>query len=77
MTEQTNHQSHLESAVEQQKQILTEINDLQTQINTKKEIVLKVQGVIEYLQQVIPPAPTDDGTTITEEPVTEESATEE
>tara|TARA_B100001094_G_scaffold82482_1_gene78744 strand:+ start:482 stop:712 length:231 start_codon:yes stop_codon:yes gene_type:complete len=76
MTEQTNHQSHLESAVEQQKQILTEINDLQTQINTKKEIVLKVQGVIEYLQQVIPPAPTDSAT-VTEEPVTEEPVTEE
>ena len=76
MTEQTNHQSHLDSAVEQQKQILTEINDLQTQINTKKEIVLKVQGVIEYLQQVIPPAPTDS-TTLTEEPTTEEPATEE
>ena len=76
MTEQTNHQSHLDSAIEQQKQILTETNDLQTQINTKKEIVLKVQGVIEYLQQVIPPAPTD-GATVTEEPVTEEPVTEE
>tara|TARA_B100000212_G_scaffold60192_1_gene40626 strand:+ start:700 stop:912 length:213 start_codon:yes stop_codon:yes gene_type:complete len=52
MTQVSQHQLHLDSAIEQQKQLLNEIQELQTQISNKREIVLKVQGVIEYLQQV-------------------------
>ena len=52
MTQTSQHQLHLDSAIEQQKQLLNEIQELQTQISNKREIVLKVQGVIEYLQQV-------------------------
>tara|TARA_B100000963_G_C22329928_1_gene538157 strand:- start:473 stop:676 length:204 start_codon:yes stop_codon:yes gene_type:complete len=52
MTQVSQHQLHLNSAIDQQKQLLGEIQELQTQISNKKEIVLKVQGVIEYLQQV-------------------------
>ena len=52
MTQANQHQLHLDSAIEQQKQLLNEIQELQTQISNKREIVLKVQGVIEYLQQV-------------------------
>ena len=52
MTQASQHQLHLDSAIEQQKQLLNEIQELQTQISNKKEIILKVQGVIEYLQQV-------------------------
>ena len=52
MTQASQHQLHLDSAIEQQKQLLNEIQELQTQISNKREIVLKVQGVIEYLQQV-------------------------
>ena len=62
MTQNVQHQVHLDSAIEQQKQLLNEIQDLNTQLSTKKEIVLKVQGVIEYLQQVVSsdePAPTE------------------
>ena len=33
--------------------LLNEIQELQNQINQKREVVLKVQGVIEYLQQVV------------------------
>ena len=44
---------HLDSAVEQQQVLLNEIQELQAQVNQKREIVLKVQGVIEYLQQVV------------------------
>ena len=33
--------------------LLNEIQELQAQVNQKREIVLKVQGVIEYLQQVV------------------------
>ena len=52
MTQTSQHQLHLDSAIDQQKQLLSEIQELQTQISNKREIVLKVQGVIEYLQQV-------------------------
>jgi len=52
MTQASQHQLHLDSAIEQQKQLLNEIQELQTQISNKKEIILKVQGVLEYLQQV-------------------------
>jgi len=44
---------HLDSAVEQQQVLLNEIQELQSQVNQKREIILKVQGVIEYLQQVV------------------------
>ena len=62
MTQNSQHQIHLESAIEQQKVLLNEVQELNAQVNTKKEVILKVQGVIEYLQQVA----------ATEEPVTPE-----
>jgi hypothetical protein len=49
MTEQ---QEHLTQAIEQQKQVINDINNLNTQLNTKKEILYKLQGIIEYLEQV-------------------------
>ena len=48
MTEQ---QTHLQQVIEQQQQLVAEINTLNNQVATKKEIVLKLQGVVEYLQQ--------------------------
>ena len=48
MTEQ---QTHLQQVIEQQQQLVAEINTLNNQVATKREIVLKLQGVIEYLQQ--------------------------
>jgi len=53
MTQNSQHQTHLESAIEQQKVLLNEIQELNVQVSNKKEVVLKVQGVIEYLQQVV------------------------
>ena len=52
MTDQPLHKVHLESAQQQQKQLVTEVQELQNQINAKKELILKVQGVIEYLGQL-------------------------
>lgn len=46
MTEQ---QEHLKKAIENQKQLITEMNELNNQINMKKESILKYQGIIEYL----------------------------
>jgi hypothetical protein len=49
MTEQ---QEHLAQVVEQQKQIINEINNLNGQLNSKKENLYKLQGIIEYLEQI-------------------------
>jgi len=49
MTEQ---QEHLFQIVEQQKQIINEINMLNGQLNSKKEHLYKLQGVIEYLEGI-------------------------
>jgi prefoldin subunit 5 len=51
MTELTEQQKHLSQLIEQQNQLVTEINALNNQLATKREIFIKVQGVIEYLQQ--------------------------
>ena len=61
MTQNSQHQTHLESAIEQQKQLLNYVQELNNQVATKKEVILKVQGVIEYLQQVTaaPEEPTE------------------
>ena len=45
-------QTHLKSALEQRETILKEIQELNTQITNKRELGLKVQGIIEYLEQV-------------------------
>ena len=47
----TDSQTHLKSAIEQRDAIVKEISELNTQINTKRELGLKVQGIIEYLEQ--------------------------
>jgi hypothetical protein len=46
MTEQ---QQALKNAIEEQKSIISEINEMSSTINAKKEFALKLQGVIEYL----------------------------
>tara|TARA_B000000557_G_C20766639_1_gene439779 strand:+ start:310 stop:555 length:246 start_codon:yes stop_codon:yes gene_type:complete len=52
MTDQPLHSQHLESARQQQQTLLSEVQELQGQISTKRELILKVQGVIEYLTQI-------------------------
>ena len=49
MTEQ---QQHLQSAIQQQNVLLNEIQKLQTEIDNKRQLAVKAQGIIEYLQQV-------------------------
>jgi hypothetical protein len=49
MTEQ---QQHLSQALEQQKDVVNDINNLTNQLTIKKELALKLQGIIEYLDQI-------------------------
>jgi hypothetical protein len=49
MTEQ---QEHLSNLINQRQTLAQEIETLQGQVNAKRELFLKVQGVIEYLTQI-------------------------
>ena len=47
----TEQQNHLKSVMEQAQTLATEINNLEGQAKSKREIFLKHQGIVEYLQQ--------------------------
>ena len=71
--ELTDHQSHLKSVTEQAQGLITEIQNLETQAKNKRDMLLKLQGIIEYLQQTgveMPkeaPAPPEPPVATTEE----------
>jgi prefoldin subunit 5 len=70
MTELTEQQKHLSQLIEQNNQLATDINTLTNQLTNKRELFLKVQGAIEYLEQT--------GTTLPEpEPEKKEEEKEE
>jgi hypothetical protein len=48
MTEQ---QQHLQQVLEQQKELVSEVRELDSKIALKRELYMKLQGVVEYLQQ--------------------------
>ncbi len=52
MAELTEQQGHLQSILSQQKELANEINQLQAQITSKKELFNKTQGVVEYLSTI-------------------------
>jgi hypothetical protein len=56
-------QQHLKELIDRRNSIQKEIEELQVQVTTKRELFLKLQGIIEYLTQI--------GVTLPEEPVTE------
>ena len=47
----TEQQNHLKSVVEQSQTLVNEINQLEGQAKNKRDMLLKLQGIIEYLQQ--------------------------
>jgi prefoldin subunit 5 len=49
MTEQ---QQHLTNLLQQRQTLSQELESLQGQTNSKRELFIKVQGVIEYLTQI-------------------------
>ena len=49
--ELTEHQTHLKSVTEQAQGLINEINQLEGQAKSKRDMLLKLQGIIEYLQQ--------------------------
>ena len=68
MAELTEQQGHLSSILSQQKELANEINQLNAQLTSKKELFNKTQGVVEYLQTIgvtlpEPEAPAEEKTT--------------
>ena len=51
---------HMERLVTQAKDLSSDIANLQAQLQTKRDLFLKVQGAIEYLQQVGVSVPTEE-----------------
>ena len=49
--ELTDHQTHLKSVSDQAQGLVNEINQLEGQTKSKRDMLLKLQGIIEYLQQ--------------------------
>ena len=68
----TDSQTHLKSAIEQRDAIVKEIQELNTQIATKRELGLKVQGIIEYLEQTGVKLPEEEAPAAEEAPRPEE-----
>ena len=52
MAELTEQQGHLTSILSQQKELANEINQLNAQLTSKKELFNKTQGVVEYLNTI-------------------------
>ena len=44
-------QGHLKTVIEQSQNLVNEINQLEGQAKQKRDMLLKLQGIIEYLQQ--------------------------
>jgi len=56
-------QQHLKDLIERRNSIQKELEGLQVQMTSKRELFLKLQGIIEYLTEI--------GVTLPKEPVTE------
>ena len=52
MAELTEQQKHLQSVLEQQQTLIAEINTLDAQAKSKREMAVKLQGIAEYLNGI-------------------------
>lgn len=59
----TEQQNHLKTVTEQAQNLVNEINQLEGQAKNKRDLLLKLQGIIEYLQQTGVSLPETDVTT--------------
>ena len=67
----TDQQKHLQQVIDQQQQVINDINILNNQLTTKRELALKLQGVLEYLEQTGVVLPTKEEELDAETEVTE------
>ena len=66
-------QTHLKSITEQARGLVNEINQLEAQAKNKRDMLLKLQGIIEYLQQTGVELPKEDVTPASVEPPASEN----
>ena len=66
----TDQQNHLSQVLQQQQQLVEEIKELNSKVESKRQMALKLQGVAEYLDQigVKLPEPETEGETPVEVP---------
>ena len=55
----TDQENHLKQVLTQQKTLVDEINALNNQITSKREMAVKLQGIAEYLDQLGVKVPTE------------------
>ena len=67
----TDQQTHLKQVLEQQKGLIEEINALNSQITSKREMAVKLQGIAEYLDQLGVKLPKEEDEAATAEAATE------
>ena len=60
----TDQQNHLKSVVEQSQTLVSEINQLEAAAKSKRDMLLKLQGIIEYLQQTGVELPKEEETEV-------------
>ena len=63
----TDQQNHLKSVTEQAQTLVNEINQLEVSAKSKRDMLLKLQGIIEYLQQTGVELPKEEETETTAE----------
>ena len=70
----TDQQNHLKQVLELQKTLVAEINELNSAVESKKSMALKLQGVLEYLQQLGIELPKEEEAPAEEAPAEEATA---
>ena len=58
----TEQQNHLKQVAEQSNTLVSEINQLEAQAKSKREMLLKLQGIAEYLDGLGVKLPTEEET---------------
>ena len=56
----TDQQQHLQQVIQQQSTLVAEINELNSQVDNKRQLAVKLQGVREYLEQLGVELPKED-----------------
>ena len=75
MAELTEQQQHLQNVVSQQNQLVAEINELGAQADAKRQQAVKLQGIMEYLNELGVTLPEPEPEAVEEEaPVEEDTA---
>ena len=71
MAEMNEQQTHLASLLKQREEIVNEINELTAKAESKKELLLRTLGAVEYLSQVGVKLPQPEEAKMTETPEVE------